>query len=166
MRILPLSKFKEIFKKEYEQYCILLDKAQSKQQAIMENDIDKLAEIVSDEQEIIELIEELESKRHSFLNDFAAEEKTAGMGFSFVELMAFMPEEKEEMQELKDDFLAVLDQLQQINEENKQLIEDSLKITEYSLQVIRQAVGRENVYSKNDNSDSFKQTNHIVNKKI
>ncbi|WP_230868594.1 flagellar protein FlgN [Iocasia frigidifontis] len=163
---MPLSEFKEIFKKEYEQYCILLDKAQSKQQAIMENDIDELAEIVSYEQEIIELIEELESKRHSFLNDFAAEKKAADTEFSFAELMAFMPEEREGMQELKADFLTVLDQLQQINEENKQLIEDSLKISEYSLELIRQAVGKENVYSKKDKSDSLRQTNHIINKKI
>lgn len=164
---MTLSEFKEIFKKEYEQYCVLLDKAQIKQQAIMENDIDKLAEIVSDEQGIIKLIEELESKRHSFLDEFALEEKTVGTGFSFAELMDYMPEEREKMQELKADLLTVLDKLQHINEENKLLIEDSLKITEYSLQVIRQAVGRESVYnSKKDNSNSLKQTNHLINKKI
>lgn len=163
---MPLSEFKEIFKREYEQYCILLEKAQIKQQAIMENDIEKLAEIVSDEQEIIGLIEELEAKRHSFLKDFAVEEEPTGGNLSFAELMDLIPEERKEMQELKSDFLNVLNDIQEINEENKLLIEDSLKITEYSLQAIKQAMGRENVYSKKDNSRSIEQTNHIINKKI
>lgn len=161
---MPLNEFKPLFKKEYEQYCLLFEKAQAKQEAIIGNNIDMLAEIIAQEQGIIEKIDELEEKRHIFLHEHVSDKETDKDEISFDKLLEYMPEERKEMIELKQDFLGVLEKIQNINEENKKLIEDSLKITDNSLQVIRQALSKGNVYTKKDNSND--QTKHIIDEKI
>lgn len=159
-----IKKFKIFFRKEYEQYCLLFEKAEAKQKAILENDIDKLAELVGEEQTLLNEIDELEEERHKLLSELVPERESSEDIISFNELLDFMPEERKEMKELKADFLLILEKIQKVNEENRVLIEDSLKLTDYSLQVIRQTVDKGSMYNKTDDSDD--QGEHIIDEKI
>lgn len=163
MSVLFYKDFKELFKGEYEEYSLLYEKAEAKKKAIMENNIEELAKILTEEQDIIDKIEELEEKRHSILSEAEVEESKKVISFN--RLMELMPEERAELEKLKEDFLELLDSLQKINEENKELIEDSLKITESSLEIIRQATGRGNLYT-NNGDDTDDQGEHIIDKRV
>lgn len=158
--------FKEVFIKEYEEYTLLYDTVKAKQKAIIDNDIQLLADILRQEQAIIEKIEELEAARQEILNKLAQKEgRESNKPLSFSELMELVPGERDELVQLKDNFLQLLDKLQEINQENRELIEHSLKITETSLEFIREATGRVNLYSSR-NDESSVQTEHIVDKRI
>ncbi|HOA41198.1 MAG TPA: flagellar protein FlgN [Halanaerobiales bacterium] len=158
--------FKEIFVKEYEEYTLLYEIVKRKQEAIINNDIEQLADILREEQSVIENIEELEEARQAVLNKLAEEKKEErDKPLSFAGLMELVPAEKEELEQLRDQFLQLLDKLQEINNENRDLIEDSLKITEASLEFIREATGRTNLYS-NRNDETGVQTDHIIDKRV
>ncbi|MDI3547015.1 MAG: hypothetical protein PWR10_667 [Halanaerobiales bacterium] len=141
---MAINNFIALLKKEYEQYCLLQEKASLKQQAIINNDVEQLVDTLAAEQEILNLIEDLEAERQQYLKKIAEESKLEKEEASFKELLALFPEEKEELRELRKDILYVLKTLQQINEENRQLIQDCLQINNYSLNLIRQAAGKGN----------------------
>lgn len=144
-----MTDFIALLTKEYEQYCRLKEKAELKQKAIIENDIEKLATIVAEEQELINLIDNLEVERQDYLVRIAEENKLKGKHISFNILVDLLPaEKKKELQVLRQDFLEVLTELQQINETNRLLIQDSLQINKFSLELIRQVVGKDTTYSK------------------
>lgn len=160
------KEFQKLFVEEYEEYTRLYEIVKNKQEAIINNDIQELAEILKEEQAIIEKIEELEAARQEILNKLAQKEgRESNKPLSFSELMELVPGERDELVQLKDNFLQLLDKLQEINQENRELIEHSLKITETSLEFIREATGRVNLYSSR-NDESSVQTEHIVDKRI
>ena len=95
--------FKEVFVKEYEEYTLLYETVKAKQEAIINNDIEQLADILREEQSIIENIEELEEARQAVLNKLAEERKEErDKPLSFAGLMELVPAEKEELVQLKD----------------------------------------------------------------
>ncbi|MFY9496925.1 MAG: flagellar protein FlgN [Halanaerobiales bacterium] len=166
MRVLSSKEFQKLFVEEYEEYTRLYEIVKNKQEAIINNDIQELAEILKEEQAIIEKIEEMEEAREKILNQLALEKDIDSKEtITFTELMELMPAERVELEQIKEKFLQLLDKLQELNQENRELIEHSLKITESSLEFIREATGRTNLYNyKNDETNV--QTDHIIDKRV
>ncbi|ACL70464.1 hypothetical protein Hore_17150 [Halothermothrix orenii H 168] len=156
--------FLNLFKKEYELYCQLQDMAERKQEAIVDNNVEKLTEIMHNEQELIDKISDMEEKRRELLAEIAHKQGFEGDKISFQQLFTLFPEEdKAELKELKEDFLEVLSDLQTTNESNRQLIEDSLKINNFTLQLIRQAAGKNVTYKKPGKKDEG--SDHIIDRR-
>ncbi len=145
------KKFIKLFKREYEEYKNLQETARKKQNTIIENDIEKLSSILSDEQNLLNDIEQLEKDRIDLLQKIADENNidTNDEQISFNELVdLFSDGEKKELRNIKDNLVSVLSELEEINEENRQLIEDSLMINAQNFEMIRNAVKKDNTYSK------------------
>ena len=144
------KKFIKLFKKEYKKYTKLLETAKKKQEAIIENDVKKLSSVLSDEQQLLDGIEKLEENRIELLKKIADKNDiNNNEQISFNKLVdLFSDKEKKELRKAKDNLMNILSELEEINEENKQLIEDSLLINAQNFEMIRNAVKKDNTYSK------------------
>ncbi len=155
--------FIALFQKEFQQYSLLEEKARLKYQAIIDNDITKLLTIVTEEQAVLRLIEDLEEERACYLKNLAQEKGLGEQIISFTELLTFLPEEKSELNKLRQEFVDLLSSLQQLNEQNRQMIEASLQINDLSQEMIKELVEQGEISSAQKNKD--KQSEHIVDKK-
>ncbi len=149
-----------LFKKEYKAYQKLKEKAELKKKAIIDNNIDELALVLNEEQELITEIENLENMRQDLLVDLADNNSIEDKTLSFKNLVALLPEEeKKELRELRNGFLQLLEDLQQINETNRELIQDSLQVNNFSLELLKKASGKDNTYTRDgqgkDDSEHF-----------
>ena len=161
------KKFIKLFKKEYQEYKNLQKAANHKQEAIVENDIDELSSILSDEQNLLSDIKQLEKDRIDLLQKIAKENniETNDKQISFNELVElFSDEEKKELRSIKDKLISILSELEEINEANRKLIEDSLIINAQNFEMIRNAVKKDNTYSKpgKNNEDG----DHYIDRKV
>lgn len=158
--------FVELLKKEYKQYHLLKEKAEEKREIIMENDIEKLASILMEEEKIINSINELEEDRHKYLESVAEKNNISTekeLSFEkFIKLLS--PGEKEELKKLRNQFLDLLSDLEEINEGNRKLILDSLQINNRSLQIIRQATNKSKIYTKEGNEKP--DSDFIIDRKV
>lgn len=99
------KEFQKLFVEEYEEYTRLYEIVKNKQEAIINNDIQELAEILKEEQAIIEKIEEMEEAREKILNQLALEKDIDSKEtITFTELMELMPAERVELEQIKEKF--------------------------------------------------------------
>lgn len=122
----------------------MLDLAAAKKQAIMENKIESLIEILNRESKMMKLVEQLEAQRaeaaFSFLQGVGIR---SNLNLNLTELsrLVFDPEEKSRLVHIQTKLSNTLNDLKKANELNQKLIEQSLTFIDYSLDLL---VGRPN----------------------
>lgn len=117
--------FKELdslLAREKELYGELVELAKTKQERLVQNDLEGIGTAVADEETILNKIAGEEEKRKDLLGQLEGEEK------SFSELFGEAPEDLvQSLRETREGLLLVLEELWEVNETNNRLIQDSLE---------------------------------------
>lgn len=154
-----------ILSEEYELYQKLNKTASEKNEAIVENEIDDLAEVVENEDEFLKKIEELEEKRTKIIVDLA-EKYDLKDDFQYSNLINNFPEDwQDKFSEIRKKLLEVIDEIHEKNEENTMLLDEAIKLNNFSLNMLSKAVSPENgTYNKNQTSQKGKQNYNIIDR--
>lgn len=126
--------------REQELYQKLLPLAEEKTRVIVRNDLERLQEITSQEQEFVDEITSLEHKRKSNVANIAIvmSRKAEELNISVIaEMLKTQPEQHDELCRLHDGLTKLLKRLKEINEQNQALIEQSLEMIQFNMNVLQ-----------------------------
>ena len=154
-----------ILSEEYELYQKLNKTASEKNEAIVENEIDDLAEVVENEDEFLKKIEELEEKRTKIIVDLAKKYDLKD-DFQYSNLINNFSEEwQNKFSDLRAKLLEVIDEIHEKNEENTMLLDEAIKLNNFSLNMLSKAVSPEDgTYNKNQTNQKGKQNYNIIDR--
>ncbi len=128
-----------VLKKEKSLYETLLKLAKTKQEQIIANEVEALLETIEREKDILEKIEEEESKRAYYL------ESLAENGSSFPEICQRAGiSTTGKLKGLRNDLLLLLDELAETNEINKRLLQDALGLNQMMFEGLAEGPERGN----------------------
>lgn len=146
-------------------YKDLADLAHVKQELIIANDIEELAEVLKQEQELIETIESTEKERRTAVINLCNELNISERELSFSKLREFLDESsRTKMDQFKASLMEILDELQATNETNRVLIEEAMRINDFTVRLITQATTPPNpTYGKSGYNENKPQ--HLIDKK-
>ena len=137
----------EILKEEYKIYQEICDTAKRKQEAVIEEDIELLEEVVRSEVECVEKIEELEERRKELVGD--------------KEISTLQEEvddkKSDQLEELKNKLSYIVQEVQDLNRTNEKLVKDSLQLVDLELKTLTgeaktPTYGEQGKMDKGDNS--------------
>ena len=128
----------KILKVQYQLYQQLYQLSEEKQQAIIDNRVEDLLEILETEQQEMEKIEQLEEKRIETLEEFAQENSLVAEELSFTKLVDFLDcaETKAQLKEIRKQLLKQLAELQNLNDQNAGLVKQALELNNHTLQLL------------------------------
>ncbi|MFP4975371.1 flagellar protein FlgN [Paenibacillus sp. CN-4] len=141
---MAISTLIELLERLDEVHLQMLDLAASKKQAIMDNKVEELIEIMNRESKYVKLIGQLEEQRaeaaHALLQQVGIR-SPLNLNLTELSRLVFDPEEKQLLLGMQQKLSETLTKLKQANELNQKLIEQSLLFIDYSLDLL---VGRPN----------------------
>lgn len=154
-----------ILNKEHELYEKLNKTASKKNEAIVENEIDDLADVVENEDELLKKIEGLEEKRTKIIVDLAKKYDLED-DFQYSNLINNFPEKwQDQFSEIREKLLEVIDEIHEKNEENNMLLDEAIKLNNFSLNMLSKAVSPENgTYNKKQTNQKGKQNYNIIDR--
>jgi len=141
---MALNTLIELLERLDEVHQQMLELAVSKKQAIMDNKVDGLIDILNRESKLMKLTGQLEEQRaqaaYAFLQGVGIR---SNLSLNLTELsrLVFDPEDKSRLLEIQRKLSGTLQSLKEANELNQKLIEQSLTFIDYSLDLL---VGRPN----------------------
>ena len=154
-----------ILSEEYELYVKLNKTASEKNEAIVENEIEDLAEVVENEDELLKKIENLEEKRTKIIAELA-QRHDLDDDFQYKNLINNFPEEwQDKFSDIREKLLEVIDEIHEKNEENTMLLDEAIKLNNFSLNMLSKAVSPENgTYNKKQTNKKGKQNYNIIDR--
>ncbi|WP_230867156.1 flagellar export chaperone FlgN [Iocasia frigidifontis] len=127
----------EILEEEYEYLVVLNQLVLKKKKAIIKNDVDKLAELLGKDREILAGIQSLEKDRLEIISQLKEMYKLNKEDLTFVELKDSLPDLwQKELSVMKEKMLKVIADLHKGNEKNRVLIAEAVKLNEFSLGIL------------------------------
>jgi flagellar biosynthesis/type III secretory pathway chaperone len=141
---MALNTLIELLERLDEVHQQMLELAVSKKQAIMDNKVDGLIDILNRESKLMKLTGQLEEQRaqaaFAFLQGVGIR---SNLSLNLTELsrLVFDPEDKSRLLDIQQKLSGTLQSLKEANELNQKLIEQSLTFIDYSLDLL---VGRPN----------------------
>lgn len=160
----PAEKLYKILSEEYRVYEELQKLGNKKQEALIENELEELAEIVEAETELMDNVDNLEAARLELLEAIATDLDEPVNELSFNELLSELPAAKQaEFSELREKLLELIEELNALNESNRQLLMEALKFNEFSMKAV---IGADNkqTYSSPGKSNKKDKSNRIINR--
>lgn len=161
---MPAEKLYKILAEEYQVYQELQKLGKRKQEALIENELEELAEIVEAETELMDNVDNLEKARLQLLEAIAGKLGEKADELSFSQLLPELPAtRKDEFSELRDNLLELIEELNALNESNRQLLMEALKFNEFSMKAV---IGSENqqTYKNPGKSGKNNKSNRIINR--
>ena len=168
MEVEFISSLIDVLQKECEYHKQLCDTARAKKQTIIENDVEKLTEIIEDEKSILNDLDQLENTRKKVLNKIAAELEIDEQPPHYNLIKAEIPDKyRDQLKDVRSKLLEVIEELQKINDQNKSLLEEAIKLNKFNFQLMAEAIDPSNdIYSKNnDDNDNEDNNQHIMDRK-
>lgn len=141
---MALTRLIELLERLDEAHLQMLELAAIKKQAIMDNKVEGIVDILNRESKLMKLTGQLEEQRsqaaYAFLQGVGIR---SNLNLNLTELsrLVFDPEDKARLQHIQQKLSGTLQSLKQANELNQKLIEQSLTFIDYSLDLL---VGRPN----------------------
>ncbi len=123
-----------------EAYKSLLKLSMDKTPVIISADLDSLARITDDEQEIVSRINSLDRKRQESMKDIANvinKDVDSLKVVDLIDLLKARPAEQNRLADIYDRLRDTLVQMKRVNEQNKQLIESSLEMVQFDMNVLQ-----------------------------
>ena len=158
------GKLYKILSEEYRVYQELKRLGNKKQEALIENELEELAEIVEAETELMDNVDNLEVARLQLIESIAKDMDQSAEELSFNQLLPELPEaKKDEFSELRDKLLELIEDLNALNESNRQLLMEALKFNEFSMKAV---IGTENqqTYNNPGKAGRNNKSNRIINR--
>lgn len=138
---------------ENEIYESLIPINEKKTKIIINNDLEALQEITKTEQEIVQKVTALETKRQEVIINIGTvinrKPETLTLK-SLIELLSKQPQEQEQLSIIHDKLQKTVHRLTEINHQNQSLIEQSLEMIEFNMNFIQSTrMSPGNNYNKN-----------------
>lgn len=133
----------DVLNKENTEYEELLNLSEDKTSAIVHGDVDKLQEILGQEQKYIDTISKLDAKREENVKDICNVLNVPFEGMKvekIIELLSKQPKEQSALQEVHFKLKRTLKQLMNVNENNKLLLKESMEMIEFELNLAKNSV--------------------------
>ncbi|AZR73903.1 hypothetical protein BBF96_11185 [Anoxybacter fermentans] len=161
-----LNELIRVLNEEKKLYTKLTDLAHDKQQVIIANDVEKLADYLREEQDLIDKIEGIEKKRRQVVIGLCSELDIPDKELSFSKLRDFLDEgSRIKLDQLRTSLLKILEELHQTNETNRVLIEEALKINDFTIRILTQAVSpSSSTYTRAGVEENKSQ--HLIDKRV
>lgn len=143
-----------VLSEENARYEQLMELSMEKTGIIVKGDVSSLNDIVSREQNVVDIITGLEKRREEITKDIAMvlSRKPEDLTLpKLIELLAAQVEESNALREVHEKLRLTLSQMVKVNDHNKQLLEDSIEILDFEMnlaQSLRQGPATAN-YSGN-----------------
>ncbi|MBU5436679.1 flagellar protein FlgN [Tissierella sp. MSJ-40] len=137
------EELEQLLKKELEVLAKLKTLSFEKTDLIINNRIQKLEEATMDEETLINEISFLEEEREKLLDNWGV-----GKDTSISDVIEKIPEEKEDLVELKDKLSHELEELYLRNALNNDLIRDSLEWIDFNMNLITNSSQTPTTYGK------------------
>lgn len=129
-----------VLEQENAEYEVLLELSRKKTPVIVQGDIVRLQEITDEEQNIIDRIHNLETKREEHVRDIAdvinrdvGELKLENL----IRILEKSPNEQRALSEVHDKLRSTLSQMQDINAQNRELLMGALEMVEFDLNLLQ-----------------------------
>lgn len=148
-------------------YLFLIEQAEKKQRAIIENKLEEIEEVNKKEEATIKLLAGLENDRVAYLDSKPSLFGAAASSLTLEELMERFPEGARILVEKETaSLMKVLSHLKSINAENAHLLQQALRFVNVTINTITGA-GADKSYTKEKNKEGgpFKAPN-ILDRKI
>lgn len=129
-----------VLKEESKVYEELIPIAESKTPVIVQNDLQKLQQITSREQELVDIITHLENQRMRVVRNMAivlGKQEAQIKSKDIIESLVREPKEQKELRILHDHLKQTIHKLMEINNRNKSLINQSLEMIEFNMNFIQ-----------------------------
>lgn len=149
-----------VLSEENVRYEQLMELSMEKTGIIVKGDVSSLNDIVSREQNVVDIITGLEKRREEITKDIAMvlSRKPEDLTLpKLIELLAAQVEESNALREVHEKLRLTLSQMVKVNDHNKQLLEDSIEILDFEMnlaQSLRQGPATAN-YSGNTYADDI-----------
>jgi flagellar biosynthesis/type III secretory pathway chaperone len=120
-------------------HLVLLELAELKTRVLVENQVDKLNQIVNKETSLMRRIVELDHQRIEDISQFLVHKgyrPNANFTVEDIVKLLFKAEEKQALKQSQKNLLGTLEKLRELNILNQQLIKQSLEFVDYSIDVL------------------------------
>lgn len=135
-----IEEFVSIMESEDAVYKELIPIAEKKTRIIIDNDLQALQDITTQEQHMIERINALERKREEVIINIGTvinRNPTALDMKTLIKIMEKQPSDQKKLSIIHDSLKSSLERLAQINDRNKSLIQQSLEMIEFNMNLIQ-----------------------------
>lgn len=130
----------EVLNNESQEYENLLGLSTRKTPVIISGDLDELAKITDEEQDVVSRITRLEAKRQEVFADIAnvinKDVKTLLLT-DLIQILEQRPEEQQKLAKVHDQLRTVVHAVKRVNEQNRELIQSSLEMVEFDLNMLQ-----------------------------
>ena len=126
--------------REDQLYTDLIPIQEKKTRAIVANDLDAIGKLADEEQQLVDEVGILETKRTRITNDIATvlgkPQGTMKLE-QIVQTLKNQPLEQKKLRDLHDRLRRTVARLQELNAQNKELLDQVLEMVEFNMNVIR-----------------------------
>lgn len=130
----------QVLDEESQEYEELLGLSMKKTPVLVSGDLDKLAKITDEEQNVVSKINRLETKRQEIFTDIAnvinKDVKTLMLG-DLVEMLSSRPAEQQKLAKVHDRLKAAVYEVKRVNEQNRELIQNALEMVEFDMNMLQ-----------------------------
>ncbi|MGP3778851.1 flagellar protein FlgN [Halanaerobium saccharolyticum] len=153
-----------ILKEEKELYQKLFEIAEAKNEALVNNDTEKLVETVENDREVISEIEAKDQERNDKLQEIKTEFEIVLEKDSYSNLIKKLPGEwGESLNPIREELIELTDDFHDLNEQNQLLLKQALELNQLSFETIMENIKKEDTtYSKD--AKVKKEQPRIINK--
>jgi len=144
------NKLLNILNEEKGLYLKLLEIAEEKNEALVENNTEKLLKTVEKDKELISRIEIKEEERDEAVSQIIEHFNIDDKDKSYSELVKSLPEDwGKELDPLREELIEITDKFQTVNLENHSLLKQALEFNQLSIDTILNSIQDEDItYSK------------------
>jgi len=153
-----------ILKEEKALYQKLFEIAEEKNEALVNNDTDKLMEIVENDREVIADIEAKDKERNDKIQEIKDEFEIELEKNSYSSLIEKLPEGwGEDLNPIREELIELTDEFHNLNEQNQKLLEQAIDLNQTSFETIVNSIkDQDTTYSKT--AKDKKEQPRIINK--
>ncbi|RAK08588.1 FlgN protein [Halanaerobium saccharolyticum] len=153
-----------ILKEEKALYQKLFEIAEEKNEALVNNDTDKLMEIVENDREVIADIEAKDKERNDKIQEIKDEFEIELEKNSYSSLIEKLPEGwGEDLNPIREELIDLTDDFHNLNEQNQKLLEQAIDLNQTSFETIVKSIkDQDTTYSKT--AKDKKEQPRIINK--
>lgn len=130
----------EVLNAESREYEVLLELSTRKTPVIVAGNLEELAKITDEEQNVVGRITHLENKRREVFADIAnvinRDVKTLLLS-DLIEVLGKRPQEQQKLANVHDQLKSVVHEVKRVNGQNRVLIQNSLEMIEYDLNMLQ-----------------------------
>lgn len=130
----------EVLDLESTEYENLLGLSMKKTPVIVAGEMEELAKITDEEQNVVSIINRLEQRREEVFADIAnvinKDVKTLKLS-DLIEMLRSRPEEQQKLARVHDKLRSAAYEVKRVNEQNRLLIENALEMVEFDLNMLQ-----------------------------